>query len=82
MSKFELQRKTLEHSGVSVEESNGALELEPSLFQRIGEQGFEQLSTLFYDRIFDDKEAVWFLNIFSSSSKAEAIDNQVSKPEF
>jgi len=77
MSKFELQKKAFESSGVCVEESEQALQLQPSLFQRLGEDGCKELSTRFYDKIFEDREAIWFLNIFSSSSKAEAIDNQV-----
>jgi len=35
-----------------------------------------KLSQLFYDRVFDDNEAEWFLNIFSSSTKQEAVENQ------
>jgi len=34
-----------------------------------------KLSQLFYDRVFDDTEQ-WFLNIFSSSTKQEAVENQ------
>jgi truncated hemoglobin YjbI len=34
-----------------------------------------KLSQLFYDRVFDDTEK-WFLNIFSSSTKQEAVENQ------
>jgi hypothetical protein len=79
MSKFELQEQALQSSGVSVEESEEATKLQPSLFERLGEDGFKQLSTLFYDRVFEEKEADWFLNIFSSSTRNEAIDNQVSK---
>ena len=77
MSKFELQRQAFEASGVSVEESQQAVELQPSLYERIGEEGMKHLSTTFYDRVFDDKDEVWFLNIFSSSTKREAIENQV-----
>ena len=77
MSKLELQEKTLAASGVSFHESEDVLKLEPSLYERLGEKGFMELSTLFYDRVFDDQESKWFLNIFASSSKAEAIDNQV-----
>jgi truncated hemoglobin YjbI len=78
MSKFELQEQALLKSGVSFVESQEAIHLRPSLFERLGEDGFEELSTLFYDRVFADKGDVWFLNIFSSSTKSEAIDNQVS----
>ena len=76
MSKQELQQKSLENGGVSYEESLEAEKLEPSLYDRIGHEGFVQLSTSFYDKIFADKESAWFLNIFSSSTKQEAIENQ------
>jgi truncated hemoglobin YjbI len=77
MSKFELQRKAKERSGVSYEESLEAINLVPSMYERIGrEDGFERLSQIFYDRVFADKDATWFLNIFSSSTKAEAVENQ------
>lgn len=75
MSKYELQDETKKTSGVSVEQSEEAVSLQPTLFERIGEDGFVELSTLFYDIVFDDTEQ-WFLNIFSSSTKREAIDNQ------
>lgn len=77
MSKLELQEKTLVASGISFHESQEVLQLKPSLYQRLGEKGLMELSTLFYDRVFDDQESMWFLHIFASSSKAEAIDNQV-----
>lgn len=77
MSKRELQRRVLEVSGVSYEESLEALSLEPSIFKRIGEVGFRRLSELFYDIVYDDQET-WFLNIFASSTKQEAIENQVN----
>lgn len=76
MSKYDLQRETKEKSGVSVEESEEAASLSPSIYERIGEDGFLELSTLFYDRVFADTEAKYFLNIFSTSTKCEAIDNQ------
>jgi hemoglobin len=77
MSKYELQRETKERSGVSYEESLEAINLVPSIYERIGrEEGFERLSQIFYDRVFADKDATWFLNIFSSSTKAEAVENQ------
>ncbi len=78
MSKQSLQRTAKSKSGVSYEESIQAIELQPSIYERIGkEDGCRKLSELFYERVFDDKEAQWFLNIFSSSTKDEAIDNQV-----
>ena len=82
MSKFELQDQALQASGVSVEESQEATNLQPSLFERLGEDGFEELSTLFYNRVFEDKDAAWFLNIFSSSTRREAIENQVRRSLF
>ncbi len=79
MSKQSLQQAAKLNSGVSYEESKVAIDLQgPSMYQRIGEEdGCRMLSELFYERVFDDTEAPWFLNIFSSSTKAEAIDNQV-----
>jgi len=79
MSKQELQKKAYDHSGVTYEQSQKALNLQPSIYERIGkEEGFRQLSTLFYNRIFTDKSpsSTWFLNIFSSSTRGEAIENQ------
>jgi truncated hemoglobin YjbI len=79
MSKQQLQKAAQESSGVSYEESLLATKLVPSLYERIGkETGFERLSQDFYDRVFADKQAAWFLNIFSSSTKQEAVENQVS----
>jgi hypothetical protein len=78
MSKFELQQRALDGSGVSLEESQVAVQLEPSLYERLGkEKGWKQLSTLFYDRVFADTEAPHFKSIFASSTKREAIENQV-----
>jgi hypothetical protein len=82
MSKYELQEQTLQASGVSFEESQAAISLQPSLYERIGTHGFQQLSALFYERVFEDDQAPWFLNIFSSSTKSEAIENQVGKQTF
>ena len=77
MSKFELQERAFKASGASYEESLKATQLVPSLYERLGkESGMETLSTLFYDRVFDDSENQWFLSIFASSTKSEAIDNQ------
>ncbi len=77
MSKRELQQLVLEKSGVSFEESTEALLLQPGIYQRIGEEsGFRRLSQIFYDIVYDDHES-WFLNIFASSTKQEAIENQV-----
>ena len=94
MSKQSLQRTAKLNSGVSYEESIEAIELrDPSIYERIGkEDGFKRLSELFYERVFNSGSNVnsdghrrnkndeqWFLNIFSSSTKDEAIDNQVRK---
>lgn len=76
MSKFELYQIASEQSGVLHEQSMTALTLQPSLYERVGEEGLLKLSTLFYTRVFADKQSAWFLNIFSSSTKDEAIDNQ------
>ena len=78
MSKFELQAEALRASGVSVEESQEATNLSPTIYDRLGTEGFEELSTLFYNRVFDDCDT-WFQSIFSSSTKKEAIENQVSQ---
>ena len=76
MSKQELQNAALEQGGVSFEESIEAEKMEPSLYERIGHEGFVELSTKFYDKVFNDTDSAWFLNIFSSSTKREAIENQ------
>ena len=76
MSKQSLQRAALERSGVSYEESTEAIAMKPSLYERIGEAGIRDLSTRFYDKVFHDEEALWFVNIFSSSTRSEAIENQ------
>jgi truncated hemoglobin YjbI len=77
MSKLELQRLAGERSGVSYEESLVATEgLSPTLYERLGSDGLRHLSERFYDRVFADKESAWFLNIFSSSTRAEAVENQ------
>lgn len=76
MSKYDIQREASILSGVTVEESEVAVNLMPSLYDRLGEDGFMELSSLFYDQVFADRDAQWFLNIFSSSTKKEAIDNQ------
>lgn len=77
MSKQALQQEAYRNGGVTVEDSVEALQLSPSLYERIGrEEGFELLSRMFYDRVFADKKEPWFLNIFSSSTKQEAIESQ------
>eukprot|EP00547_Thalassionema_nitzschioides_P017880 CAMPEP_0194241830 /NCGR_PEP_ID=MMETSP0158-20130606/7569_1 /TAXON_ID=33649 /ORGANISM="Thalassionema nitzschioides, Strain L26-B" /LENGTH=176 /DNA_ID=CAMNT_0038976803 /DNA_START=67 /DNA_END=594 /DNA_ORIENTATION=- len=76
MSKQGLQHSAKVASGVSYEESLVVTQLKPSIYERIEDDGLIQLSRLFYDRVFNDKEASWFLNIFSSSTKQEAVENQ------
>ena len=77
MSKFELQQTAFECSGITYDESLESTFLEPSIYDRIGkEEGFRRLSELFYDRVFADKESPWFLSIFASSTKKEAVENQ------
>ena len=81
MSKFELRQAASERSGVSYDEStvatsDGDGRLQPSIYERLGETGLRQLSQLFYDRVFADQQNAWFLGIFSSSTRQEAIENQ------
>uniref|UniRef100_A0A7S2EPK9 Globin n=1 Tax=Trieres chinensis TaxID=1514140 RepID=A0A7S2EPK9_TRICV len=76
MSKHTLHRLAFDTSGVTYEESLEATNLQPSIYERIGSDGFENLSESFYDRVFADNEAQWFLNIFSSSTRQEAVENQ------
>ena len=78
MSKQELRQAASEGSGVSYEESTLASQMVPTLYDRIGDDGILRLTQRFYDKVFEDDEA-WFINIFSSSTKSEAIDNQVSE---
>ena len=77
MSKYELRSQTASLSGVAYEESQKWTTLSPPLLTRIGlKNGVHTLASLFYDRVFQDKENPWFLGIFASSTKSEAIDNQ------
>jgi truncated hemoglobin YjbI len=77
MSKFELRQRAEERSGVSYAESVIATDqLQPTLYERLGCEGFLSLSERFYNRVFADKQTAWFLNIFSSSTRQEAIENQ------
>jgi len=77
MSKKELQHNAYQASGVSYEESLKVTRLVPCLYERLGQElGCKKLSQLFYERVFNDKDNLWFLNIFVSSTKREAIDNQ------
>jgi truncated hemoglobin YjbI len=80
MSKLELRRATEQLCGVSHDEAHNVLvnkQGQGRFLDRIGsEEGCRQLSQLFYDRVFADKGNPWFLQIFASSTKSEAIDNQ------
>lgn len=77
MTKQSLQAAAELASGISYADSLLATSMCPSLLERVGgEEGFLKLSELFYDRVFDDKDNQWFLNIFSSSTRKEAVDNQ------
>jgi hemoglobin len=88
MSKPVLQKLAAAASGVTYEESLEAARLEPTVYERLGgDDGVRLLSCLFYDRVYEDgkdepgsssssSSSTWFLNIFSSSTKEEAIDNQ------
>ncbi|KAL7471696.1 hypothetical protein ACHAXS_011994 [Conticribra weissflogii] len=78
MSKYEIYDRTTALSGITHSQSQQALtSLDPPLLTRIGHtSGFRTLSTLFYDRVFADKSNPWFLGIFATSTKSEAIDNQ------
>jgi truncated hemoglobin YjbI len=78
MSKFDLQQQAFEQGGVSYNDSLSAQTMQPSLYDRIGHMGFVELSTKFYNQVYDDDvpETKWFRHIFSSSTKKDAIDNQ------
>ena len=78
MSKHDLRTAAAKLSGVSYEQSLlASTSLNPTLLDRIGgPSGFYTLSTLFYNRVFNDNSNPWFLGIFATSTKEEAIDNQ------
>jgi truncated hemoglobin YjbI len=78
MSKYELQAAAAKLSGVTHDDSLlASTSLHPPLLERIGgSNGFHTLSTLFYNRVFSDASNPWFLGIFATSTKDEAIDNQ------
>lgn len=77
MSKYDLRSKSARLSGVTYEQSLlASTSLVPPLLERIGIDGFRTLATLFYARVFADKAHPWFLGIFATSTRAEAIDNQ------
>lgn len=78
MSKYDLRSKVQCLCGISYEQSLlASTSLTPPLLERIGgPDGMKTLSTHFYDRVFADKAHPWFLGIFATSTKQEAIDNQ------
>ncbi|KAK6912692.1 Truncated hemoglobin [Dillenia turbinata] len=68
-----LQEKAWEWSGVSTDDAF-AID-NTNLFQKLGLQTFINLSTNFYNRVYDDEEE-WFRSIFANSKKEDAIQNQ------
>ncbi|OAY54303.1 two-on-two hemoglobin-3 [Manihot esculenta] len=68
-----LQEKASQWSGVDPADAF-AID-NTSLFQKLGLQTFINLSTNFYNRVYDDEEE-WFKSIFANSKKEEAIQNQ------
>ncbi|XP_058192156.1 two-on-two hemoglobin-3 isoform X1 [Rhododendron vialii] len=69
-----LQQKASEWSGV--EQSDAFAIDSTNLFDKLGGlQTFVNLSTNFYNRVYDDDEE-WFRSIFANSKKEEAIQNQ------
>ncbi|KAJ4951105.1 hypothetical protein NE237_027937 [Protea cynaroides] len=69
-----LQQKASEWSGV---DPNDAFAIDSTnLFEKLGLQTFIDLSTNFYNRVYDDEEEEWFRLIFANSKKEDAIQNQ------
>ncbi|NP_001236161.1 Two-on-two hemoglobin-3-like [Glycine max] len=68
-----LQQKASEWSGVSIDDAFGIDDT--NLFRKLGLQTFINLSTNFYNRVYDDEEE-WFRSIFANSEKENAIQNQ------
>ncbi|KAH7840513.1 hypothetical protein Vadar_017931 [Vaccinium darrowii] len=69
-----LQQKASEWSGV--EQSDAFAIDTTNLYEKLGGlQTFVNLSTNFYNRVYDDDEE-WFRSIFANSKKEEAIQNQ------
>ncbi|XP_027356516.1 two-on-two hemoglobin-3-like [Abrus precatorius] len=68
-----LQEKASEWSGV--ETANAFAIDDTNLFEKLGLQTFVNLSTNFYNRVYDDEEE-WFRSIFANSEKQNAIQNQ------
>ncbi|XP_047968099.1 two-on-two hemoglobin-3 [Salvia hispanica] len=68
-----LQEKASEWSGVS---QNDAFAIDDTnLYEKLGLHTFINLSTNFYNRVYDDEEE-WFRSIFANSKKEDAIQNQ------
>jgi truncated hemoglobin YjbI len=78
MSKQELFAAATKLSGITHSQSLlASTALSPPLLSIIGgPTGFHTLSTLFYNRVFNDTSNPWFLGIFATSTKEEAVDNQ------
>ncbi|PIN00998.1 hypothetical protein CDL12_26498 [Handroanthus impetiginosus] len=68
-----LQEKASQWSGVRADDAF-AID-ETNLYEKLGLQTFINLSTNFYNRVYDDEEE-WFRSIFANSKKEEAIQNQ------
>ncbi|URE15655.1 Bacterial-like globin [Musa troglodytarum] len=69
-----LQQKASEWSGVAASDAF-AID-DTNLYQTLGGiQPFIDLSTNFYNRVYEDEEE-WFRSIFANSKKEEAIQNQ------
>ncbi|KAK4274316.1 hypothetical protein QN277_017554 [Acacia crassicarpa] len=68
-----LQDKASEWSGVPT--SDAFAVDDSNLFHKLGLQSFVNLSTNFYNRVYDDEEE-WFRSIFANSKKEDAIQNQ------
>ncbi|XP_051136864.1 two-on-two hemoglobin-3 [Andrographis paniculata] len=69
-----MQEKVLEWSGVHPDDAfaiDGT-----NLYEKLGLQTFINLSTNFYNRVYDDEEEEWFRSIFANSKKEDAIQNQ------
>ncbi|CAN1162074.1 Two-on-two hemoglobin-3 [Linum perenne] len=69
-----LQQKASDWSGV--DHADAFAIDETNLFNKLGLQTFIDLSTNFYNRVYDDEEEEWFRSIFANSKKEEAIQNQ------
>ncbi|GFS40278.1 hemoglobin 3 [Actinidia rufa] len=68
-----LQQKASEWSGV--DPSDAFAIDDTNLFEKLGLGTFINLSTNFYNRVYDDDEE-WFRSIFANSKKEDAIQNQ------